>query len=475
MDNETKQNQLNYGDFLRTIDISIASQGKSGHINSSEIIKEELTQTLLEQAKARGEGLLPETIDNAIKSYMAKEFSFESTIRNKKPLGANVYVHRGKIFKQFILPLTITAGIVLSGVQLTEFTNKKRLEQKEISVENNVESAYLLSESLNDEITKMEMNNKNISPIPGLAKEGKALLEKNRPFFKQFCSNGTADDDINPENYELVDKQLLFVVNDLSDANQKINFMKETVGVRQDLDYLIKNIRVRTTENAFLQKAELIYKQGMQNLEQKALEQAKTNEKELQTIQNNISVFSDLKSQLEVLHQSVNNIAKEQEAKRIANDSYTLGTKSVETFNTNDLKTSVSELKTLESSLKQQYTLRIVSKPGIKSGVERTYSDEHGRRVSGIYLVVEAIDKNSGAAIPMKIKNEETGQVDEVRMWAERVPQIFYEAVKRDKLDDGIIQNSALGTKEQGYMNPTITFKTPDDQKLKLSGQITRW
>ena len=83
------------------------------------------------------------------------------------------------------------------------------------------------------------------------------------------------------------------------------------------------------------------------------------------------------------------------------------------------------------------------------------------------YLVVEAIGPE-GTPLSRDITSEEDGETTAVTIWAQRVPQSTFEAVRRDKEDDGIVQNAVLGVKERGKLEPD--WNMPVD-----AGAITRW
>ena len=128
----------------------------------------------------------------------------------------------------------------------------------------------------------------------------------------------------------------------------------------------------------------------------------------------------------------------------------------------------------MDAVLRQAYTVSIVNKEGVKSGIDRYYTDEHGKRNSGWYLIVEATDKD-GRVQPQKIKNVENSQTSVVELWGERVPQAIYERVKADKMADGIVDDKLFSVKEKGYINDKIVMKGPNGQPLTRAGQITSW
>ncbi len=64
--------------------------------------------------------------------------------------------------------------------------------------------------------------------------------------------------------------------------------------------------------------------------------------------------------------------------------------------------------------------------------------------------------------------NEETGRVETVSKWGVRVGREVFDAVRRDKNDDGIIQRNRMGEKRRGYLD--IDYQMP-----VLGGAITQW
>lgn len=125
----------------------------------------------------------------------------------------------------------------------------------------------------------------------------------------------------------------------------------------------------------------------------------------------------------------------------------------------------VTALRDLLAMLQTETRLRIVSRPGVMSGVIR--SPNSNRRVQNFYLVIEAIDAD-GAVVPMAVTSEEDGTTKTVPYWAVRVSEATFERVRRDKADDGIIQNDAAGAKPRGHLE--IEWTLPNE-----GGAIHTW
>ena len=129
---------------------------------------------------------------------------------------------------------------------------------------------------------------------------------------------------------------------------------------------------------------------------------------------------------------------------------------------------------TLLGQLNEAYEVRIVSDPNTKSGIDRYFEDSDGKRVSGHYVIVEARDA-SGQPITRSIRNSETGRVEPVQRWAERVPKEVYDRIKSDKKVDGVLDENLFSVKQRGFQNDEIKLVDPDGQPLSRLGQITKW
>jgi hypothetical protein len=125
----------------------------------------------------------------------------------------------------------------------------------------------------------------------------------------------------------------------------------------------------------------------------------------------------------------------------------------------------VTELDTLRARLASTWELRIVSREGEASGVFRIPDVNTGAR--NYYLIVEAVTPD-GLVLSRPILNEETGRTETVTTFGVRVPEEVYDAVRRDKSDDGIIQDNVVGEKPRGTLEPVYSMPV-------MGGMITRW
>lgn len=128
-------------------------------------------------------------------------------------------------------------------------------------------------------------------------------------------------------------------------------------------------------------------------------------------------------------------------------------------------KTAVAALAQFAATLDLSYTLRIVSREGIKSGVWRY--NESAPDGKNYYVVVEAVDA-AGNALMLPVLNEETQVTQTVSLFAIRVPQSEFERVKADKLDNGLIDDALVGEKRRGELEAEYRISV-------AGGTITDW
>jgi hypothetical protein len=148
-----------------------------------------------------------------------------------------------------------------------------------------------------------------------------------------------------------------------------------------------------------------------------------------------------------------------------AEDLLARGSAAIDRGDTAEAEAAIENLERLGDLVRGEYELRIVSRPGELSGVWRVpEANPDGRNY---YLVVEAVAPD-GTVLEMPVRNEETGQVENVRMWAVRVDEPTFERIAADKRDDGIIQDYVLAVKKPGVLEPEYRVSTTGEA-------ITEW
>lgn len=129
-------------------------------------------------------------------------------------------------------------------------------------------------------------------------------------------------------------------------------------------------------------------------------------------------------------------------------------------------KARAASLQMLGDDLAQDYTLRIISRPGEMSGVFRL-NDDGDTEVRNYYLIVEGLNA-AGNPVKVLITSEEDQTAARVSRWGVRVSEDTFYTVAADKKDDQIIQNAVIGQKKRGYLLPDYTIETS-------GGTILEW
>jgi hypothetical protein len=124
-----------------------------------------------------------------------------------------------------------------------------------------------------------------------------------------------------------------------------------------------------------------------------------------------------------------------------------------------------ANVKNMASQLQQEYSIRVVSRQGVRSGVWRV--PDVNRSGKNYYLVVEAIDAENNV-IALDVLSEESNKRKKVKTWGLRVNQRTFERIAADKRDDGIIQDNKVGRKSVGYLAPEFSIAT-------TGATITEW
>ncbi|MEZ6038150.1 MAG: DUF6384 family protein [Planctomycetota bacterium] len=125
----------------------------------------------------------------------------------------------------------------------------------------------------------------------------------------------------------------------------------------------------------------------------------------------------------------------------------------------------VGKLGELVAVLDQSYELRIVSRPGVQSGVWRYLDGDRSKR--NYYIIVEAVGAD-GHVRSLPIRDEEQQRTRNVKRFGVRVPIGVYERVKADKLDNNLIDDVVFGHKRRGARSPEFRFPV-------AGGYITEW
>ena len=124
-----------------------------------------------------------------------------------------------------------------------------------------------------------------------------------------------------------------------------------------------------------------------------------------------------------------------------------------------------ADLRDLAGQLQEVFEVRIISREGVPTGVSRI--PESNPDTENYYIVVEAVDAD-GKILERRIVSEESSKAELVDKWGQRVSETIYNAVRRDKMEDGIVQKGVLGQKRRGELDIKWRSGVQD-------GAITKW
>lgn len=158
-------------------------------------------------------------------------------------------------------------------------------------------------------------------------------------------------------------------------------------------------------------------------------------------------------------------LAQSDYARKTAEQFLNAGNVALQHEDTDAAKAVMVNLEDLRTTLEQEYTIQIVNRPGMRSGVWRVPDVNSSAR--NHYIIVEAVDP-AEQQLTVPIKSEESGKIERVKIWGLRVDAATFKSVGKDKNDNGIIERNRFGYKRRGYIKPSYEMQSS-------GGAITKW
>ncbi len=475
----------NIVEFLDQIDIesTLMEESKESFVDRFDTLQETTRTKALELGKVIGksEQEVNEVVDQYFKNLYAPKID-----ERKVPIKlAKLYIDRKRIGMQYGIPAAIGAGVIgiITGVGI--LTNSTIQSAKERGVERSVQESYNNRAELNSKIQTLEsslsaLDEQDSKEIKWIVYSSRNNLSSTDSFFTDYCSDGTSADDVTKENYKDVENKLQPVLSvidnadkDIQKGNDVVTRHETIVSAKSSLETIMQEISSHSPPGILLERARASYDSGIASVKNKQANQAVQYENQLRAIKADVQDYFTIPKDIERTHSSVKTKAKDPEAIQLEDHLYVEAQSYIKNADVNNLREISKRIQNIEVVLDQQYIIQIVNKSGVKSGIDRYYTDSSGKRISGCYLIVEAGDKN-GDLGPKRGKNEEDGRTSTVTMWGERVPDYVYDSVKNDKIDNGIIEDNIFGVKQQGYLNDEVTFRV-NNTPITRAGQITQW
>jgi hypothetical protein len=181
-----------------------------------------------------------------------------------------------------------------------------------------------------------------------------------------------------------------------------------------------------------------------------------------------IELSETIPASLEQVRADVLADAKVDEAKQRAEQLYADAQSALKAGDAAAARAGLGALEALRSDVRSAYQLLVVSRPGERSGIFRV--PERNPSAQNYYLIVEPVSPD-GKVLSVPVTSEEDSKSAVTNKWGVRVSKQVYDAVARDKQDDGIIQNRRIGEKKRGELAIHWTVPMPAD----AGGAILTW
>lgn len=174
---------------------------------------------------------------------------------------------------------------------------------------------------------------------------------------------------------------------------------------------------------------------------------------------------ADLPQEIEAMHGQVIEMAKGDRAREVADQHLAWAKAALRSGDKDEAKAELEALEAMRDTIELAYTLRVVNRPGERSGVWRV--PDVNSSAKNYYLIVEAVAAD-GRVIKVPVTSEEDRRTKTVDKWGLRVDKKTFEKVARDKQDNGIIERDRVGYKSPGYLEPKYEVDTE-------GGAISEW
>jgi len=226
-------------------------------------------------------------------------------------------------------------------------------------------------------------------------------------------------------------------------------------------------IAMVTGDGVARQKADALLADGERALRDGDRDRAASARRQLAALRDELRGAQAAGQTLRQVHAEVLAVAVDNAAKQRANAILADGERLARAGDKAGAAKAASDLQTLKADLLREYTLTIVSRAGEPSLVRRRPPRSTGSDARNHYVIVEAVAPD-GSRLSLSIRNEEDGITRNVTKFGMRISQATYDAIARDKRDDGIVQRNRFGVKRRGMLEPE--YLMPFE-----GGTITSW
>jgi hypothetical protein len=467
---------LNMEETMRLMDVADALRRQNKNIRKqlTALDKENLREQLTKQYAAMGASLDPAEINQAIEEFLAGRNRFKEPATGLKTKASELYVGTYKARKRIAgisAAVAITTALTWGAVETAQGMMLRNAERR---VEAKVESVALEYRTVSADIGQAGKSpllsqlpeNERITVQANLSNADNTLAPVGG-FVSTYTRDGQADDIVTRRNFQAVSDAVEPQASAISSAKailsvaqRSLHNQAELNSAKASLDSIMQEISsIESIAETTLKESRTAYQSGTSSIEQRELASAKGYVNALTGIRDNTRAFTQSRVEAESVYHRLKGIAEEDIAVKKSDELRDMAQRYITSANTQGLRSVVSEMKGLEQTLSQSYTIII-------TGGKWRYLNSNPN-VKNFYVLVKAVSPN-GTNLRMGINNEEyNGRLDQVTEWGERVTEAQYERVKDDKMDNGIIDNDKFGAKKKGFLS--VERKYPD------VGQITEW
>ncbi len=424
--------------------------------------KTRLQQELQKVYAAEGAKVSPQEIDAAIQASFSNRYAFQAPVRDLSYYCAKAYVFRNTIALYVGLPvfliLTALTGALwlkLEKQHAAERMQYNQLQQRVATAWQKLATAHQNNELLSTKTANYPAQTRLAQNTATELKEGALVLDNADQLMRQQFAKGqlppglsaTAVANLNPKIAQ-VENWEQNAESHLAKAAQDLNVL----GKLYDLGLRLTNVfqALKIQGKPYVDQALPVFAQGQNALVEGNESALAQSIQSLEQLQSDAQLSSSLASQLEAAIVDFKENAQEESAVATAQGIYQKAKEALRLGQTKLAQQQYTELKDLTARLKSAYTVRIVNRPGYKSGLAR--SPNNARKENYYYLLVEAVTPGN-EILPQTIFDEETQRATSTSMWAERVPRELYEAIKKEKQTTGRLQNTILVKKEKGFLS----------------------
>ncbi len=181
--------------------------------------------------------------------------------------------------------------------------------------------------------------------------------------------------------------------------------------------------------------------------------------------QREVAALQAIPDKLDTLRNQAVQLAQVDSAKLTAERLYQDGAAAAGRGETDAANRAQAALLELMDTLRLEYQVEVIYRPGESSGVWRIPPNNEDAR--NYYLIVEARSP-AGAVVRVPVTSEEDNTTRTVSKWGIRVSESVFNRMRADKQDDGIIQNNKVGSKRRGHLEAEYSVDT-------TGAAITEW